>query len=186
VFIPTISFEDHLFAHIRLNTLLIINENFNKKEIVKKQFFKLFTLKYGISQLLKTIYCLPLKSFSGFYYSHTASSFLKTTFEEVWKIEPEILDQTSARKFRNELDVNQYLMQQWQLMTGNFYPKGISKTVGSFHVALDHDIQSAIIEQKYKTICINDAQDCPNFEELKSAIIAAFEKILPEKSSYEI
>ena len=35
---------------------------------------------------------IPYQEFSGFKYTHVPSAFLKSTFEEVWKREGEVLD----------------------------------------------------------------------------------------------
>ena len=44
----------------------------------------------------------------------------------------------------------------------------------------------AIIKQKYKIICLNDSNNIKNFEDKKQKINDAFNKILPDKSSFEI
>ena len=47
------------------------------------------------------------------------------------------------------------------------------------------NIESAILKQKYKMICINDEYSGDNFEGTRDRIINAFENILPEISSFE-
>ena len=47
----------------------------------------------------------------------------------------------------------------------------------------------AILNHKYKEICIDDDTDeksCPDYEQKMSAIQKAFEAILPEKSRFEL
>ena len=41
-------------------------------------------------------------------------------------------------------------------------------------------------KQKGKVICLNDSEDEVDFEAHKKLILDAFEKLLPEKSSFEL
>ena len=43
----------------------------------------------------------------------------------------------------------------------------------------------AIEHQRYKLICLNDNVHIRNYEQVMSRIAAAFDRILPEKSSFE-
>lgn len=44
----------------------------------------------------------------------------------------------------------------------------------------------AIRDQKYKLVCINDSVHIRNYDEVMSNLEAAFNSILPEKSSFEL
>ena len=54
-----------------------------------------------------------------------------------------------------------------------------------FSVNYVPDILSAIERQKKPIVVLNDG-DVEDFEHTKNALIAAFDKILPNKSSFEI
>ncbi len=174
--------------HILVNNLSIINKHFSKKEQVKENIFKWINPRYGL-HTMKTICLLPWKQFTGFFDPHQPQPFLKTTFEEVWAKEPEVLENTSKSRFRNMSDVSQYLFRYWQLASGNFMPIGIKDT---HYVDLKKisDCQSAsttIISDRYHMICINDKlEKNGDFEVAKQIINNAFEKKLSKKSSYEI
>lgn len=188
IFVFTTILMTHL-AHIRLNDLMIINKYFNKFDVLKKIFFKLFNYKYGL-HLIKSLLLLPWPHITGFVDPHQPQPFLKATFTELWNKEFEILSATNRSKFRKNSDVNQYLFRYWQLIKGDFIPV-------SFRDALCIQIKkikdAEIVSQqmrkdKFSLICINDLVDDDNddlFEKVKSIVNESFERILPDKSSFE-
>lgn len=163
----------------------IINRNFVKKEVMKKHADIFFTLKYK-KYLLKNIQFIMGKFFPGFKYFHLPSSFLKSTFEEVWEKEFDVLDETCSHKFRVLTDVNQWLMQNWQICKGNIYPRSVN--VGYYGSIEDKKELMKTVEKirhsDYKLICANDA-GIEEFELMKRKVKQAFERILPEKSQFE-
>ena len=172
------------FAHVIINNMQIVNENFNKRNVTRKNFFKFFNIKYGIN-LVRNICLIPWKRYSAIKDLHIPVSLLKSTITELWNRENESLDRTCSTKFRNENNINQYLFRYWQLMEGKFYPR--STRVGKMYQISEENNEylDAIRKQKYKMICINDGKTVSNIEKTKLDIIEAFEYILPEKSEYE-
>ncbi len=163
----------------------VINRNFRKKEVMRKQARKLFTLKYH-EYLLKNIQFIMGTWFPGFKYFHIPSSFLKSTFDEVWEKEPAVLDRTSSHQLRVLTDVNQWLIQNWQICTGRFMPRDTNM---SYYGSIEdekrlYETVNAIRSRKYKIICANDA-DIDNFDLLQKELKAAFESVLPEKCAFE-
>ncbi len=174
--------------HILVNNLRIINQHFSKKRQTKKHITKWFNPRYGLHNM-KTICLSPWKNFSGFFNPHQAQPFLKSTFQDVWKQEAEILGETSKSRFRKCTDVNQYLFRYWQLVTGNFIPVSVkdSKYIDMKKIVDCSGASESIIKQQYSLMCFNDKLDeDSDFEEAKQIINNALEKILPQKSSYEI
>lgn len=172
-------------AHILLNNNQCINHNFSKNEVIKKSFNKWFCIKYG-SFLYRTLALMPWNAFPGFYDPHLPTAFLKSTFKEVWEKEPELLNMTCLSRFRENTNVSQYLMRYWQLASSRFYPKNICKKACCYDLGEDRieDIISSIENQELNVIVLNDG-DVKDFEYKKNALITAFERILPEKSSFE-
>lgn len=171
--------------HIVANNLEIINANFDKSKVIKKNYRKWYSLKYK-KGLLKNLYFIPCKNFVGFENPHIAFPFLRSTFEELWEKEYDILDKTCSNKFRSISDVNQWLARYWQLTSGNFIPRKIG--LGKFFVIGkdDENIEDAILNQKYGMICLSDDDENINFDVEKEKICSYFERILPEKSSFEL
>ena len=54
-----------------------------------------------------------------------------------------------------------------------------------FHDGLTEKLCSDITTQRYKMICINDSREVRDFESCKAQIREAFDRILPDKSSFE-
>ena len=177
-------FKKEIVDHIIANDLGVINENFNKFKSIFKNITKWFSLKYG-KVLIKNLYFLPTGNFVGFELKHIPQAYLKSTLKEVWEKEYEVLDRTSSNKFRSRSDVNQWLFRYWQIASGNFVPEKTNK--GKFFIIGkdDGDIKQAIIQQKYKMICLSDDIIDIDFESEKKKICSWFDEILPNKSMFE-
>jgi len=181
-----IATSDPKMLSIYYNHLAIINKKFNKKVVIKNNLKNWFNYRYGI-QLLRGVLAYPWRNFIGFYNLHAPQSFLKSTFNNVWKENELILDNTCKHKFRSELDVSQYLIRQWQLCSNTFEPKRFKMSKGYTITNSADDVCNHIRRQKSKLLCINDSDKISNedFELFKKEVVASFEKILPEKSSFE-
>lgn len=174
-----------IFTHNIVNDISIINATFNKYEMMRKHFKKWFSLQAG-TKLLRTLFLLPWHHFTGFYDHHLLQVFLKSTFEEVWEKHEDILLRTTASRFRSITDVNSWLIRYWQLVKGDFVPFNVQKDNAYFTIQDDtlDKIVKTIECQKKKIVCLNDGE-VSSFETAKERINAAFQRILPEKSSFE-
>ncbi len=181
--------SDSMIANIKINDLQCIHRHFDKKEVLKKNFFKIFNFRTNFIELIKTLLLMPWPKITGFYDPHLPQPFLKSTFFEVWENEKEILEKTSASKVRNCSDVNQYLFRYWRLCKGDFSPVGFKnhhfEWIRNYGDAVTFSRE--ILSLKYSMICINDGVDAgENFQEIRDTVNNAFNIILPEKSSFEI
>ncbi len=173
-----------MFANVILNNMMVNNKIFKKREVMKKNFTKIFNLKYGLKNL-RTFLLLPWPYFSELYNPHTADSYLKSTYEKVWELEDEWLTIASKNKFRNYNDLSQYVFRFYQLMSGQFCPRSVRF---SHYFELTNEnktIVNAIVKQKYSIICLNDSNPEIDFLKVQKEINEAFEKILFEKSGFE-
>lgn len=167
------------------NNMEIINTRFNKRESIKKNLFKWYNLKYK-KHILASIAMIPWSNFASFLSTHIPHSYLKSTFEEVWEKESKILEETSKSRFRNKENVNQWLMRYWQIAAGDFIPRNINDGK-NFMLSDNNDpVITAISNQTYKLICLNDTVEVRKFDSVKNEINLAFDKILPSKSEYEL
>ena len=118
---------------------------------------------------------------------HNAQPYLKSTFEDVWNHESEELTSTSINRFRDSSDYSPELFRTWQICQGNFSPYNTYKDTKMFPLMVKpKQAIKAIYNQQYSLICLNDNKNIRNYDSLMSEIQAAFESILPEKSSFEI
>lgn len=201
--------SDSVIAPIILNNLELINKNFNrhfgqkltKRQIIFKHFNKWFNWGYGL-KMLDTLLLLKWRVFTGFVEYHQAQPMLKSTYLEVWDKEPETLLATSKSKFRSPTDVSQYLFRNWQIVKGQFSPDTYKnafvrrkyvelRTVADVDRACDD-----ILQGDYQMYCLNDAMSKGRYtqqdvtiegiEYSKSRICETLERILPNKSAFEI
>lgn len=170
--------------HIVANDLEILNDHFRKRDTIRKYWKKWFSLKYG-RFVLKNLYFLPVAEFPGFSNPHLPNAFLKHNFEEVWEAEPDVLKKTSASRFRNNGDVNQWLVRYWQLAKGEFSPGNMK--IGKFYSIgkEDREIEYAVKNGQYKMLCLSDDMPDLDFESEKVFIRKVLEAKFPEKSSFE-
>lgn len=184
---PAIQKNKDAIGTMELNNMAIINTYFNKNDQIKKKPFNWFNIKYGFEHGIKNILLSPWNSFTSFYEFHVSVNFLKSTFQEVWKKEYEELNEVCKHKFRDfKLDLNQWLMRDWQLASNNFVVRNAN--FGKLYT-LDNntDVSKILKNNKHKVVCLNDSEEIEDkkFVELKEKIIHCFEKRLPQKSSFE-
>lgn len=174
-------------GHMLMNDVNVVNSHFPKSAVLKAHPLKWLNLRYG-SQLLRTLSLLPFSVFPGFRNHHMPQAFLKSTFREVWKVEEPLLREVSGHRFRDITDVNQYIFRFWQLMSGKFHPVNIVNTSCRYNLT-DHDLEAltaAIKTQKRDILVMADSDDVTEFNGMVAKINAAFETILPEKSTFEL
>ena len=114
--------ENPVIPHTNVNNTRIINKYFNKNKVIKENFTKVFTPRYGLKSI-RTLLLSPWNKFVGFANPHLLQAHLKSTFELLWEKEYEELDATCLNKFRKYNDVNHWLMRYWNMCSGNFVPR---------------------------------------------------------------
>lgn len=169
---------------LRNNYLNVINKYFNKSMSIKQNLLKVFNLNYGFKNFY-TLLNLKNKNFGDFYSSHLTQTFKKSFFELAWDKEYSRLDEACHNKFRADNDLGTAICRYWQLLSGNFVP---SKTIGKYFTMSNDNTKliNVIKREKYKIICINDADTSICFEKAKNEINETFDKILNEKSKFEL
>lgn len=165
----------------------VINKHFNKKEVIAKNRSKWINLKYR-KDLIRTVQMLAYPNFVGFLMQHLPYSYLKSTYEEVWKIEPDLLSIASEHKFREPMDLNHWIFSYWQFVTGEFYPRSTAfGTCYQLHnIAEANRAYASIIAGKEKVICLNDAVNVgEDFNSIIEIVNRGLRNILPDCSSFE-
>lgn len=179
--------EIGIWQHAAVNDLGAVNAHFQKKAQVKSHFKKYISREYRWQDNLKTLAAEKLfpDYFTGFKNLHAPAAYLKSTFSEVWSAEPELLERTSKHRFRSAEDLNQWIMLWWQIASGNFSPFSVDNVVSGIDDDTIEELCKIILSQNHDMICLNDPDGDINFEVLSESLKRAFDKILPEKSSFE-
>ena len=177
---------DEVFGYFLFNDIGLINRNFKRNDVLRKHYAKLFSFRNGfLAPVLSATY-LPTNHFPGFMINHMPQPFLKSVFNEVWEKEARVLHATSQHKFRDKADVNQYIMREWQFVTGKFQPTNLLRANKYFSIFPDQLERAcvAIESGTNRIVCINDV-DIGDFSQTKQMINGSLEKILPNQSEFE-
>ncbi len=178
--------KNPVMSHMFMNNSLVLCKYFNKRENVKKQPGSYFKPGYPLMYFIYNILEMAFPLYTGFYTIHGPSPFLKSTYEEIWEKEGELLTAMSKNRFRSSEDVTQYLFREWQKLTGNFSPHNIQKKFAYYDVSDDNSmLRRAMEKKKKKVICLNDAHITGNTDKIRDELLDIFEKAMPEKSSFE-
>lgn len=185
---PVVANESNeVMSYIYLNNAILIARHFKKLENMKKQpkayFNPAYPLRYQIYNRLEQLW----PRYTGFFTAHGPSPLLKSTLQELWELEPAALEQTSHNRFRDKTDVSQYLVREYEKQKGNFISENILKDFSYFD--LDNDnvkLMKCLDKREVSMICINDSNQKIEFERVREELIQAFEKLFPDKSSFEL
>lgn len=177
------------FNYAMYQAIGIVNKYFDFHTSIKKNIKKWITYKNG-KYLWRTLYLLPCPRFPGIYQPHLANSFLKETFDTLWNLEGDILDETCRHRIRNKLDYSQWTMRNYQIANGRFESRPMRIGSNFLLEGRENNLLEAcdyIKKQKGKMISISDEEMTDaEFERNKKKINEAFDSILPKKSSFEI
>lgn len=179
-----------IMAHIYVNNISATNRHFDFKRLLQDNKSKWFNPKaIGLKAVMENIFCAQYSEMPGIRPLHLAYPLLKSTLIEVWHSEPELLDHASLNRFRSAEDVSQQIFWYWQMASGKFVPQASRRLGRSYDIDKDlKEIVSAVRKQKYAQVCANDMGGFENqeeFERAKNSLLAAFESILPDKSTFE-
>lgn len=185
--LEVIKFKKTGIGTILASNIAIINEHFFMRKVLKKNWKKVLSLKNGFKHVVRTGFlALSTCYFPGLYDWHSAIPFLKSTFNKLWELEPEVLDTTCACRFRQKDNVSPYLFEYWQMAEGKFAPRS-EKYSKTYHVKDSNlsQMDESIRRGKYKIVCVNDTEQLTDWEKAAEITINAFNQILPDKSSFE-
>lgn len=177
------------WSRVAFNDYCIVNKSFDMFKSIwvnKKKWFNMREL--GIKRVRQNIMCyLANKSLPIGTYEHLANPHLKSSFSELWDRWPDVMDNTCSHKFRNDEQVNQWLLCAWNQAKGRFYPVRDNKRGKSFKLSPSNmDLIVEIIKkQLFTQVCLNDTLLNTEVNDSNDRICKAFETILPKKSSFE-
>lgn len=167
------------FFHISQNGVALMNESFNKRDVIKEHFSKFFSLKYGLA-IIRTVISLPYGGFLGFLNPHLALPYTRQDFIRFETTFPEIMQATNEHRFRDSTDINDWAVRYFRNLEGRFVPgklKGKFLTTSQF----SHDVSVANTEQ---IVVINDDNQATETD--ISKVISFLEAKFAKKSKYEL
>ena len=187
--VPTYDKNDKFSIYISIACNIgVINAHFNRWNTVRQSIRRWYGPHLGIKGLMTSLFIKRHYKFVGFNWHHFEQPYLRSTFEQAWAEEPELL-QNSCTRFRADVSLTPYFFRYWQFATNKFFPVKLYKTK-CFHLRewQLEEIEKVLNDRKIISICLNDTPKCPEneYEIINSRLQALLEKKFPVKSKYEI
>ena len=171
------------FAYILMNTMMLINRKFDKRQVLKKLRNKYLSPHYGI-EIVRSLGSCFYRHFTGFYNRHCVQPYLKSEFKHVVEeVFPTECRETISHRVRGNHDISEWIVRYYNLVTGNFAPSSPQR-YRYFEIGQFEDIRKAVNDEKYFSICMNDRDIhhfSQNIHQLRSILNARFS----QKSSFE-
>lgn len=179
--------DNEVMPYIYLNNVMLLAKYFDKRDNMRKQPGAYFHIGYPPAYFLYNMMELAFPRFTGFYTVHGPAPLKKSTYETLWKLEPELLANVCSHTFRHKDDVSQYVLREYQKLQGDFIPRNVQKLCGYYDVeSKNNKLIQAIERHKNPMVCINDSNHAIDFESAKREINGALEQRLSQKSLFEI
>ena len=175
------------WLHAAVNDLGVVNAHFPKKAAVAKYKHKYRNKIYRWQDNIRTLALEKLYPdyFTGFKNLHAPAAYLKSTFEDIWNQEFDLLHRTCLDRFRTSDNVNQWVALWWQVASGQFVPGNVDNYVNSISEETIDQMCAIIEHQRHDYICLNDPDGEVDFEILAQRLKESFATILPKKSQFE-
>ncbi len=178
--------DDQIMPYVYLNNAMVLAKYFDKRENMKKQPGAYFHLGYPLMYFGYNFLEMAFPRFTGFYTVHGPSPLKQETYRFFWENEEELLRHVCSHPFRHKEDISQYVLREYQKLSGDFVPKNIHKFCRYFNLQPENpELVKAITKQKAKCICINDSNFEIPYEKVKQELNTAFSILFPEKSQFE-
>lgn len=118
---------------------------------------------------------------------HVCTPMFKSECMEVYSKAPAEISKHTSSKVRNEDNLNQYLYLDYMYLKGRLVKKRLSKKHFSLGLVSANKLHDFITKPTHKLVCINDVQlSEARYQELRKALLAAFDERFPQKSKYEL
>ncbi|WP_293298908.1 Stealth CR1 domain-containing protein [Pedobacter sp. UBA4863] len=175
-----------LWSKCLKNNIRLINNKFDKKEVLKRDHEKWYNPMYG-SRARLTYLLSWYNKFITLRTPHNAQPYTKQTFNEVWAYAEKELTAMSKNRFRSPKDYTQELFRTWQICQSNFDAYNTYADTKMFPLLFkSKKAMKAIRAQAYTLVCVNDNEHMRNYEQTMNEVADAFASILPEKSNFEL
>ncbi len=180
------NFGTSQFAKMLKNNIRLINKHFDKKEVLERDHAKWYDKSYGKrGRMTRLLRFYP--KFITLRTPHNAQPFLKRTFEDVWRNCEDELIEMSSHRFRSDGDLTPELFKTWQICKSDFNPYNTYQNSKMFPLIIkSKQAIAAVRDQTYSLVCLNDNVHIRNYNQVMNNLKASFEKILPQKSSFEL
>lgn len=176
-----------VYPDICKNCLVPLNGLISKKELRRKNKKIFFDSSYTLIERVKNYLSNLFSNYLWITPNHSPQPLLKSTIETCEKMFPTLIKETGNSRFRSNKDICHYLFRNFNLITGEFFPKNYHDT----HCIVLAKYERALKEfenfNKYTFLCVNDSEflSHQDYLKLKPVLEKKLVSIFPNKSSYE-
>lgn len=171
------------FSYILMNTMVLINQKFDKRETLKKLAGKYFNPIYGMP-LVRTMGSFFYRNFTGFYNRHCVQPYLKSVYRHVVEdVYPVECKETMSHHVRNRNDITEWIVRYYNLLEGNFIPTSPNR-YAYFEINDLEGIRHAVNSEKKVSICMNDTE-VEDFSSTMNALTGILNNKFDFKSQFE-
>ncbi len=176
-------------SRVVINNSAALKYSLDEDHLVWKNMWKYVDMRaLGVRRAVKNFlsYAVNRTLISGSF-GHLPQSHLKSTLETLWNKVPQIMDNTCRNKFRTDDVVNQWLACSWNMISGRFYPAHENRR-GYFRKLYRHsfpEIYDVIKQRSFPMIGLGEGESSDIMEVCYHDISELFDKLLPERSSFE-
>ena len=178
------------WSHQAFNDYCLVNKNHDIGKSIWANRDKWFSIRsLGFHRALRNYLCYSAnKSLPVGNYDHLATPNLKSTLISIWENCYNELDRSSSFKFRSYEQLNQWISCAWNQAIGKFYPCRPNEMGRRIHLSPRNVnwISDVIKKQSMCQVCLNDTDMNTDPMRCAEAIVEAFNKILPNKSQFEL
>ena len=176
-------------SRVVLNNSGVLKRSLDVERLVWKHIWKYIDIRaLGCSRAVKNLVSFAVnRTLIPGTFGHLPLPHLKSTFEEIWRAQPDILERTSSTRFRTDFCINHWLASAWNMVSGRFHPtneKFRGELIQLNEANLSHACE-VIRRQLYPEICLNDDGSPQDMDYCAREANQAFEELLPAKSSFE-
>ena len=157
---PVVAFyPNRPVSYFFLHEAAIVNQHFSRVPAYGKNFWKwICPWKIGFKLAFWNLLFSFFEPCPGFADPHLPFFCLKSTIEKIATLEPDLFNYVSGNRFRTDRDIGPRLFRDWQLASGRFWPRRISK-IGMHCSIIPREIDrlcDTIANQRRSMVCAND------------------------------
>lgn len=181
--------SNEIYVDIVQNELNLLNVRFSKRDLLRKNPALFYSDNYAITDVCCNFLCNVLWRryvWLGLY--HHPQPYLKSSLLLAHELYGDVLSDVSTRRFRSRKDISQYIYRDVQLASGNFVPY-TPRDVFCLNInSYDCLSKNKAKIENARFFCANDSTylRTDEFEPTRHLLIDILEKILPDKSVFEI
>ena len=177
------------FSRMLINNRGVLKQSMDVEHLIWKNIWSFINVReLGFQRATKNFLSLAInRTVIPGSFGHLPQSHLKSTFDSIWRMQPRIMDNTSRSRFRRDDAVNQWLACAWNMVSGRFYPANENRRGRYIEINKNNltTLCDTIRRQLVPLLCLSDRETGPEIDQCFIEAAKEFNKLFPDKSSFE-